>query len=255
MLILPFCFSIGITLSGFLFFDRIFRIFSANFPLKKSFLTKIGTFYFCISILSLFLLNQSPALLIFFFVIANISIPILFFVLRKIRQSQFQSEFVRFCSGLLLKMKIGVGFRQAYRQMLAERPWKHQHILRDIYENVAFSQQKRRSQKTHWDEFLGRWQETFFWMDRNPSSGLSILEESIKALKIQTNFRRRSREIWRQILTQVLVVGGLYFALLLFIGREFGFSEHRKPILWSAFFFVIGLLLLFRLGRPPRWKI
>ena len=218
-------------------------------------MTKIGTFYFFIFIALMFFFNQTPLYLFVLQFFAHLSLPIVFFLLKKNLQSQFQSEFVRFCSLLIIKMKMGYGFRPAYESILVESWWKHRPLLVDLLENVSFSPQKKTKGGGGFQGFLGQCQEVFCNIDKHPSSAVSQLEEFKNHLLITAKFRHRSRQIWSQIVTQLLFVSLIYWLLMIYIVIEFTFSRHFKVIICSLIFYFCGFVLLLRMRKVPDWKI
>ena len=255
MMFQNFCFSLLVSLSAFVFVNRIVRIFREKTHFSKSTMTKIGTFYSVFSFCILFFWNQFPFLVFTVHLLLQTLAPFVFWAYKKKLQTGFCKEFLRFSSLLLLKMKMGCSFRTAYEDCLAHSQWKQAVLLRQLLDNVVFSPQKTRERAGSFENFLFQCEDVFLKMDNNPSCAIEQLFTFRNQLLQREKFRRRSGQIWSQILVQFGIIATIYFGFMGYTLSEYGFTRHQSAILLSLSMFFMGVIVLFYLRKAPQWKL
>ena len=248
-------FVLLISLSVFVFVNRIFHFSPLKKRISVSLMTKIGTFFviyvFSLSVTFFFQPFWFLMGIFFFFCI----LWSCFFLWKKTHEKHFYKEFLRFLSQVLLRMRMGFGFRTSYRETLDSGGWKFQALLGELYDNVAFMPQKNADNPKPSQFFLDQLLKVLRRADASPTNSLRLLEQYKKYLTHQEKFRRRSRQIWTHILSQGLVVLALYLALLTYTLRRYSFSSQRIYILLSLLLFVIAALVFTILRKEPRWNL
>ncbi len=237
---------------GLWFAFRISRQITSQNIFSNKQMTKIGTIYFgtvfCLSLmfartfLVLWLLIFVPQ--IFFF--------LLVYCVRKWREKKFRQQFYSCLNNTILKMKTGKSLRQAFTEMSAESDPLMQQKLSEILEIVVFSQQN----SLDWgDQFVKRAIVELRSADQNSHSSLRTLTAFRDRLRMEDDFRRRSGQVLQQIRFQSILITALYFAVLAFVGHEFGIKKNVRLISSSLLFFAIGLLWIQIGGRRLKWKV
>jgi len=255
MMFQNFCFSLLVSLSAFVFVNRIVRIFRGKIHFSENILTKIGTFYSMFSFCILFFWNQFPFFIFTLHLLLQTSAPFFFWAYKKKLQTGFCKEFLRFSSLLLIKMKMGDAFRTAYEDCLAHSHWKQGVLLRQLLDDVVFSPQKTRKRAGSFENFLFQCEDVFLKMDHNPSCAIDQLFTFRKQLLQREKIRRRSGQIWSQVLVQFGIIATIYFGFLIYTLSEYGFQRHKSAVLLSLSCFIMGVIVLLHLRKVPQWKL
>jgi hypothetical protein len=89
-------------------------------------------------------------------------------------------------------------------------------------------------------------------------SKMNIMER-LKSLKkchrLRAEFLRKSGQALRQQRLQALVLLGIYFALLIFVLRQFQWEDIVYFVVLSACLMSLGVFVLYRMGRRIKWKL
>jgi|GEM_PF-3107576 len=247
--------SLGVGLSALTFVDRIFR----NSPVKTSFtkrkMTKIGTvaFLFIFFISAKFF--KSPVKFISLTLLVVIAIKIYMnFYYRRLRK-QFGQDFLRFLELIILSMKMGHGFRASCDLSLQQGTWSFGNLLAQISNNVSFLPQNVDLELGEWEVFVRRIQNLFFLADSRPFHALDILVEFKEQMQCVLKFRRRSNQIWTQVLAQAAVVLGFYGLFMFYTLASFPFETTFRFILISGTLIGISIIWFFKLAKEPQWDL
>ena len=214
-------------------------------------MTNFGTAYVVLIIAISFLTSHFFVLWILSFA-PHLLFSLFIAFLKAHRRKKFEERFEETLGLIIMKMKSGKAFRNAFSEVISESPREIQRILIDIRDVVVFSQQNN-------SEHLSRFVQTiileFIQADLAPHSALKRLSSFRDRLKIQADFRRKSGQVMQQIRIQSLILSGVYFALFIFVIKSFGFESNHQMILSSFLFFGIGLLFIFYKGNKIKWTI
>lgn len=224
-----------------------------DFPIYKTVMTKIGTFY-VIAVLIILLMSEMTFMKITLLLVA---MPLLVrllghWLLNTVISMRLRKDIEIFMARLHLNMRSGVSFRQSFQQIMeSDRRFAHQ-LWKEIFNSVVFSQQKRIICR---QSFVTEFVKELKNVDENSHSSLKRVEHLRQFLKIQSDFRRRSGQAMMQSRVQALVMAALYIAV-------FGFYLHRGfpegfhlMIGASLLFFTAGFIMQWMLGRKINWNI
>ncbi len=92
-------------------------------------------------------------------------------------------------------------------------------------------------------------------IDKSNSKNLDRVLGLRNHYKMLQNFRRRSGQVSAQIRMQAIIVTILYLSLLTFVIVQFGFLKQQKLIFCSISMFLLGLFVIFYVGRKLKWKV
>ena len=211
--------------------------------------------WFLSNILLLFLISQMP-ISFFFFKILLLYIPLIFsFFLQStlifIWQQQCYVQFEFFLNVLIAQIKIGIGFRPAFKIAAYSLPQRYfQNYFIEILDTMTFS-------NTHRKLFLSPLLQQMIEELKRADSSSQCLEH-LKNLRhhihIRSIFRKKVQSTLLQIRIQSLVLLILYFGLFIFIFNKTGL-KYIKTLLLSLFLFLTGLLVLSQLGKKIKWTI
>ena len=218
-------------------------------------MTKIGTFYCFFVFLIFFSYFKEPFHLWLILSLSFFVFPLSFFLLKKHRQQQFYSEFLRFLSLVILKMKMGMAFRSAYEGALSTSQWKFRGLLASLLENVVFSPQKTVVHGSQFTLFLNEIIKEFSFFDSHPHFAIDGLKNFQERLAKRTFFRRRSRQIYYQMGGQLVVLSLIYLCVFSFVVYEFGWRKNMGVFLFSFSLYLAGAITFYFVGRRKQWNI
>ena len=182
-------------------------------------------------------------------------IPTSLFLITKIHQQTFTSEFLRFVSMILLKMEMGESFQTAMERCLVSEKWTQKKLLTAIHENVVFSQQVFMEKSGTFPSFLNRIIQEFQFIQNNQHQAIDRLSRFQDSLQVDLFFRRKSRQIWYHFGYQWLLLTGIYVLILFFIINQYGFLPFINVFLLSFTLYFLGVFSLYYLGRNKKWVI
>ena len=166
-------------------------------------------------------------------------------------REQFLVQFEIFINNLIAQIKIGFAFRPAFGAAVKHltQP-RFQNYFNEILEFILFAKKCR-------PEFLfpplGPMIRELKKADEAEQC-LEHLENLRHYLRIRSIFRRKVRSALFQVRAQAYVLSVLYMGLLVFVLNRYGF-QYPKLLLASISSFVIGMMILMRLGRKIKWTI
>lgn len=232
----------------------VLRIFLRQNFVKQTPMTKIGIGFFAfhavqINIFENFFVN-------WILVYASIVLIFLFVKLySKNLETQFSKEFPAILTSLILNMKLGQSFRQSLRLSFDSvsarwRPW-----IAQIYDDVVFSTQENGLKRSSTGAFLKEISQEFIKMDRSNHKTIEKIENFRRRLIIIEKFRRRSGRIRGQVRLQIILMSIIYAGVFAINGFMFPMGEYKILIAMSVLTYILGLLMVFAIGKRIRWNI
>ena len=168
-----------------------------------------------------------------------------------IRQQQCYSQLEFFLNALIAQIKIGVGFRPAFKTAALALPNNYfQNYFMEVLETILFS---KKSTAPFPSLSLQQMIEELKKADSS-SQCLQHLENLRHHTRIRSTFRKKVQSALLQIHIQSVVLFILYSGLFIFILNKHGL-KYIKILLLSLFLFIIGLTILSRCGKKIRWTI
>lgn len=168
------------------------------------------------------------------------------------RRIRFKEKFLSNLNVIILKMKSGKSFRNALLELIDSCERHESLLFSELYNGVVFLHQIERLEK---NRFLKTVLFEFQAVDMQPHMALRRLTSLRDKIRLEENFRRKSGQVSAQARAQALVLSVIYFALMVFVLRTFGWDQNRNLILTSVFLFGTGLIGVFRIGRGIKWKV
>ena len=230
---------------------RMSHFFVVQKIILRSSMPKIGTLYF-LAVIAVLIFSGRSLLHLWI----GVFLPLLFFlavvaVLKARREARFREEIYHIMNRLILKMKSGKSLRHAMGDLLQEVDPFMRHKFGEIFDFVVFSQHQEKKPSAFVSAIIFELKK----VDEEPHAAIRRLITYRDRLQIEAEFRRRSGQIVQQIRIQAILLSGLYLAVLLFVGREFGFRKNLSEIGISLLLFFIGLAWIVFGGRKMRWKV
>lgn len=247
--------SLLIIVSVIVFVHRIIFQFKKQHFFIHKLMTKIGTFYLLFIFLLYLKFFFHPIQLWFFCFSSILIFPATFFCLTQFHQHQFYSEFLRFLTLLVLKMQMGLGFRASYEQTLNQESWSYRLLLKQIYDNVTFSQQGKLPKYRGFRQFIGRIHSELHAVQAHPHRAIDRLCNFRDQLIQERFFRRRSRQIWLNFGLQLGILSLIYWFIFVYVCLQYGFFKYLNVFLLSLSLYFLGFLILFLIVRGKKWRI
>ncbi len=165
-------------------------------------------------------------------------------------EQKLMAQFEFFIRHLIAQIKIGLGFRPAFKSALQFLAPCFQSYFKEILESIVFSKKPSKEKSSpilrHLTEELKR--------ADSSSRALPILENLRHHLHIRSVFRQKAESALLQVRIQSLVLSLLYTGLIIFVLHKYGL-KHIKILSGSLLLFITGLLLLLKCGRKIRWTV
>lgn len=211
--------------------------------------------WFICNILLVFLISQLPISLLIFklslFYIPLILTSFLQSILNSTWKQQFYTHFEFFLNALIAQIKIGLGFRSAFKaalSVLSHTPF--QNYFMEILEMILFSKKMRK--EFHFSP-LQQMIEELRKADQS-SQSLEHLENLRHQTQIRSLFQKKVQSVLLQIRIQSFILLTLYSGLFTFVLYKYGL-KYIKILLISFFLFTAGLITLFQYGKKIKWTI
>lgn len=167
----------------------------------------------------------------------------------------FERHKIQVLSHIILNMKSGNSLRAAFSGVLKEFEQQNSvltPILRLLAESLVLGQTSaalacHRSTREFAVELIKAEKSSHHCLVR--IQNLRVLYQK------QFDFRRRSGQVLAQIRAQALVLCGLYLAMLIFVSSIYGSGKYLVMRFFSGGAFVLGLFMIFYLGRKVTWTV
>ncbi len=92
-------------------------------------------------------------------------------------------------------------------------------------------------------------------VDQSAHKSIEKLENFRRRLSVLNNFRRRSGRIRGQVQLQAGILFVIYAISFAFVAIAFSLRDLAGLLLVSFLLFVVGLVMVFYLGKDVKWKI
>ncbi len=247
--------SFVILLSVLMFARRIYEHFYQQQFIKKKLLTKIGTLHFSFLFVLYFFNFKNPFHLWVLTFLSLSLFPLFVFIILKIHQHQFQSEFLRFLSSVILRMQMGRSFVSAMESSLSEGEWKQRTILMRIYDNVVFSPQVKFEKTGPFVGFVQTLVVELSYVHQHQHLAIDRLCNFQKNLQSEFIFRRKSRQVWCYFAYQLGLLSVIYWSLFAYTFHQYGFLVFKKSFFLSFLFYFFGVFFVYFIIRSKKWHI
>lgn len=242
----------GIFLVQSFFEFRTFGNLAKDHLIERNLLPKIGTVSFFLNLLTtIFFANHRMIIA----TLAILRITLLFSLptmIRWYREQQFRKGLYLLMTKIILKMQTGVSFRQSLGIITNSSDPFSQQKLSKILDIVTYSQQGGAERQLPFIENLIT---DLKIADRQPHLALKILRNTARRIKVEDDFRRKSKQASRQARIQSFMLTILYFATAIFVANRFDFNRISGPLGLSFALFIVGSSWTLLSGRSHRWKV
>jgi len=235
------------------FFIREANLQSVNLQKNKEIMTKIGIVHFCYMFLNLVLLIKFEQKVIYFIlsILPIILLKLSKKILKEYHEKRFHKEFQSFLKGVALSMRVGNSFRYSIKDSGYLLSAKSRLRIDRIMEFVVFTQHKKLDLKSAFEHEIYR---EFSKIEASSHQSLQRIDLWLSNIEKKSDFRHKSVQILYQLYIQAGILSFMFFALLLFVTKNYGFISNTKIILTSFSLFLFGLILCFKIGKKIKWN-
>lgn len=239
-----------ISIFGVVIVNRFFvRLNKADFisDHKTQFL-----FWVFISPILFFLFFKDPIIALSIYIGIFLLSLILFFILfEKIMKNVFEKSKIQLLDSLVLQIRVGHSPQKA----LTEALYCSSKLEKKLFDPIKYIFTPNFSEDQIQFIFTKNYILELRTILISSSRVVDQIQSLREGLKIQFQFRHKSHQITQQIKAQAIVAGVIYLMIFLISYYNLGLSEYPKLILISAALFVVGLILVFKMGGNIKWKI
>ena len=210
--------------------------------------------WFICNIALVFFISQLPIPLLFKLPLLYTPLILTFFsqsLLLFIWRQQLYLQFELLLNALITQIKIGTGFRPAFKKAVLSLSRQHfQNYFMEILEVISFSKSFRK-------EFcFSPLQQMITELKRADQSSqcLEHLENLRHQVRVQSVFRKKVQAALLQVRIQSVILLIFYFGLFIFVLHQYGL-KYIKTLLLSFCLFIFGLIILFQCGRKIKWTV
>lgn len=211
-------------------------------------------FLFWIFILPLagFLFFKDPIIVLTVYIGIFLLGLILFFILfEKIMQNIFEKSKIQLLDSLILQIRVGNSPQKA----LTEALYCSSKLEKKLFEPIKYVF------NTHFSE-----DQIHFLFTRDYILELRVIlisasrvVEQIQSfrdgLKIQFQFKHKSNQVTQQIKAQAIVASVIYLIIFVISYLNLGLNQFPNLMLASFVLFLVGIIVVFKIGGKIRWKI
>jgi hypothetical protein len=240
-----------ISVVGFSIVHRILSSIAGEFALTQRNFVVASVMCLLIFVSSSALLHNEPFILWLFIGILLITLKFSPNILRFFLERKLMTTVIPFLDAVILGLQAGQSFRSSLHVAIESQQGWIRNQLRDLYNSVVMSDEVIDLKSA----LLADLREEFREIDRSQMKCVDQLRALRRQLKMREDFRRRSGQVTQQIKAQAIIVTALFCALAGFVIAQFGWKEHSKLILLSSLVFILGLTMIFLIGKRFKWNV
>jgi hypothetical protein len=156
-------------------------------------------------------------------------------------------------NSLILKVRLGLGIRQALLQTCEDSDFYIKTRLRQLHDRLVMNMDKRAMVPV--DPQLREFNELLVECEQESHLTTERLINFRRKVEIHQDFKRRADQVLHQLRAQAYVLTALYIGLVTFVVWRFGFSEHAGTFVISMLLFTLGIVTTLRQGRRIKWTV
>lgn len=167
------------------------------------------------------------------------------FVERRLKETAL--EFIDQCC---LSTASGISFRNSLQRVFLHRNDWFALQFRNLAQSLVISNQNLSINLG----FMQIFRQELLQIELSGQKVNDQLRNLRRSLKIEINFRRKSRQILRSLYIQSMALSLLYVGFFFFISSQVDLFKYKKICLLSIALFVLGLISIIFSGRRIKWK-
>ena len=166
-------------------------------------------------------------------------------------ERRLQDVALEFIDQCCLSTASGISFRNSLQRAFSQRNDWFSQQFKLMVQNIIFSNQNF----AEINSFMGQFRNELVRIDQSGHKINEQLKGLRRVLKIEINFRRKSRQILRNLRIQAASLAILYICFVLFLSTQIDLLKYKKILILSIILFLSGFILTFTAGRRIQWKV
>lgn len=243
--------SISVSIIGFMSTSRLLKLVFRDFFFPRKIQIFWSSILMTLVLILLFYFFNRPFLLWIGLVLLSVFLLLLPYLIRQTLEKRTKDLMIPFIDEIVLNIQQGRSLRGSIEQGLKKQNGFFRSQIHELYNSILFPASNTQFKSP----FLKKICHELTQIDRSQSRCLEQIKMLRRQLRIQENFRRKSRQVSQQSRTQALILTVFQMLLTLFVISKFGWSENFELIITSTFLFLLGLILIFWIGRFSSWKV
>ncbi len=244
--------TIFISIFGHIILIRTFNFLNSIHLLPKNFFKWIHLCSLTIIFLASIILKDNLIAIWLFYSIFILIPPLSLLVQEQIRKQIFKREIVNILDHLIILLKTGKSIREALLSCSQSYKESVKYYLMEVASAIQFEKKNVDEIK---DKFFLEFLVEIVQISKSGHKQIDRLIAFRRKIKIQNDFRQKSRQVTLQIRTQAAILSLIYLILLFFTITQFGFGGFEKLYISSIAIYVIGSLIILTTNRGYRWKV
>jgi predicted RNA binding protein with dsRBD fold (UPF0201 family) len=239
-----------ISIIGLLIVNRFFfRLYKANLISDKK--TRCLFWVFIVPILfSLFFKDPMIALCLYIGIFL-LGLILFFILFDQIMKNVFENSKIQLLDALILQIRVGHSPQKA----LAESLYSCTHLEKNIFDPIKYVFSNDFSSEQIQFKFTKHYILELRTILVSSARVVEQIQSLRDGLKIQFQFQFKSKQITQQIKAQAIVAFVIYLMIFVISYQNLGLKEYPVLMALSTLMFVVGLILVFKLGGNIKWKI
>lgn len=173
-------------------------------------------------------------------------------VIQRRREMILKREIVPILDSLILSMKSGRAFRPSLMTYVEKSMTAVQITMKNFISSLQY---RKNIQSLSSDPQIFFFLKELLDVDQATQRPVERLKALRRRIFLENNFRQKSRQALMQVKVQSTILSIMYVLLGLFVHFQFGLHQHRTVFFNSLILFIIGTLLLRKIGKNYRWKL
>jgi len=239
-----------ISIFGITIVNRFFyRLNKVDFISNQK--TKFLFWIFIVPIL-FFLFFKDPILVLSIYIGIFLLSLILFFVFfEKIMRNIFEKSKIQLLDSLVLQIRVG----NSPQKSLTEALYCSSKLEKKIFDPIKYIFTPNFSEDQIQFAFTKHYILELRTILISSARVVDQIQSFRDGLKIQFQFQHKSKQITQQIKAQAIVATIIYLMIFLISYYNLALNDYPKLMVVSATLFIVGLILVFKMGGSIKWKI
>lgn len=241
-----------LSLLGLVIAHRTHVISEKNNLFTNKFSTQRHVLVLFLQLLMSFFLFEHLHLLFFEIVVVFLTPLMMMKVTIYAREGRMRAQFVSLLDSLIIRMRAGKSFRDAFVQILPESDPLVRVLLTEFHSSLIY---KRPLDELFFQKDIRDYFQELTNIDEQNHKSIERLKSFRRTLKVRQDFRQKSRQAMQQVHAQALILSLMYVLLLFVLVLRGEATKYLGLVTGSAVLFAVGLFCLQLIGRGYKWKI
>lgn len=244
--------STFLTVLGLIIAHRTHVIGEKNNLFTNKFSTSRHVLVLFLQLMISFFLFEHVHLLFFEIVVVFLTPLMMMKVTIIAREKRMRAHFVSLLDALLIRMRSGKSFRDAFTLQLNDSDPLLRVLMSEFHSSLIY---KRPLDELFFQKDIREYFAELAVIDEQNHRCVERLRAYRRKLKVKQDFRQKSRQALMQVHAQSGILALMYSLLLFVLILRGEVSRYLPIVIGSIVLFILGMGCLQLIGRGYRWKI